>query len=509
MNMGSLLSRLTEYDKKVMNRYIDLYAADDNLGRIKHKKSIETIFEHWAENKENLGKMFPEDKLTIEEEVFYKKDINQIYAEMDKSDIISQFRDKLRAAWREYCATSGYTQHNAAWYNIADLVCNSSLVNNKYDYDPFTIYTADKPIKICQGMKASRAIIKVAETIGMSAADIEEFRLEHSRLLNDVEVHGKMVFSIHPMDFMTMSDNDCRWHSCMSWTNSGEYRQGTVEMMNSPYIVEAYIASDRPYCFDANDPDLMWNNKKWRELFIVSSSCVMGIKGYPYWNRDLEKIALTKLKTLATEKLGYQYEDFIREFECMDDYSDPGTLTDEDGNYYYFSTEYMYNDFRYTHYGYIMSDGVMEIDINYSGPCQCMLCGHKWEVDNAEDLTCECCHDEIYTCEECGAEVNDVTCDPETGKYICWDCFRKKYAFDTFANQFIPVEDAALVEINYDNGVICYVYLRTQWLTDHWVEGIQELDDGQRIVVNEETWKELRCTYLDETRYTDEIELPF
>ena len=431
--MDNLLSRLTEYDKKVMNRYIDLYAADDNLGRINHKQSIEIIFKHWAENKETLGKMFPDDKLTIEEEIFYKKDAEQIHAEMDNSDIISHFRDKMRVAWKKYCATSGYSQHGAAWYNIADLICNSSLANNKYDYDSFTIYTADKPVKICQGMKASRAIIKLAETIGMPAADIEEFRLEHSRLLNDVEVHGKMIFSIHPMDFMTMSDNDCRWHSCMSWTNSGEYRQGTVEMMNSPYVVEAYIASDRLYCFDDNDPSLMWNNKKWRELFIISSDCIMGIKGYPYWNRDLEKIALTKLKTLATEKLGYHYEDNIREFNCEDDYSDSGTLIDENGNYYYFSTDMMYNDFRYTHYGYIMSDGAMNVDLCYSGPSQCMLCGKKWEVDNTGDLTCEHCYNEIYICEKCGDETSSVTYDIETGKIVCWDCFRKKDAFDDFA----------------------------------------------------------------------------
>lgn len=485
MNMGNLLSRLTEYDKKVMNRYIDLYAADDNLGRIKHKASIETIFKHWAENKEELSKMFPEDKLTIEEEIFYKKDTEQIYAEMDDSEIIFHFRNKMCSAWNNYCANSGYSQHGMAWYNLADLICNSSLTNNKYDYDSFTIYTADKPVKICQGMKASRAIIKVAETIGMPAADIEEFRLEHSRLLNDVEVHGKMVFSIHPMDFMTMSDNDCRWHSCMSWTNNGEYRQGTVEMMNSPYAVEAYIASDRPYCFDDNDPDLIWNNKKWRELFIVSADCIMGIKGYPYWSRDLEKIALTKLKALATEKLGYQYEDSIREFNSEDDYSDPGTLVDENGNYYYFSTDMMYNDFRYTHYGYIMSD---DVDFCYSGPSQCMLCGKKWEVNNAEDLTCEHCHDEIYTCEKCGAEVDNVTYDSEIGKFVCWDCFREKYVYDDFSGTFIRVEDAALIEIEYGNGTTRNAYVRTQWLTDHWIDGLQELDNGERLVIDWEAW---------------------
>lgn len=503
--MNNLLARLTEYDKKVMNRYIDLYAADDNLGRIKHKASIETIFQYWAENKEELSKMFPEGKLTIEEDIYYKKDSDQIYAEMDESDIISHFRDKMRSAWAKYCTSFGYSQSTLTWYNLADLICNSSLANNKYEYDSFTIGSVDKPVKICSGMKASRAIIKVAETIGMPAADIEEFRLEHSRLLNDVEVHGKMVFSIHPMDFMTMSDNDCRWHSCMSWTNSGEYRQGTVEMMNSPYIVEAYIASDKPYCFDDNDPSIMWNNKKWRELFIVSSRCIMGIKGYPYWSRDLEKIALAKLRTLATEKLGYHYEDSIREFNCEDDYSDPGTLFDADGNYYYFSTEFMYNDFRYTHYGYLAADDDIKVDINYSGPCQCMLCGDKWEIDNAEYLTCEHCHDVIYTCKKCGNEVDNVTYDQETGKQICWECQREKYAYDDFADTYIHIEDAALIEINYGNGITRKAYVRTDWLTNHWIDGMQELDDGQRIVIDWETWMKLYRTYRDEIYRVDEV----
>lgn len=501
MNMGNLLSRLTEYDRKVMNRYIDLYAADDNLGRIKHKKPIDTIFKTWAEKKEHLGKMFPDNALTIEEDISYQKDVNQAYAEIDNSDVIYQFRGIMQLAWSRYSAVNPSAGGRDTWYSISDLLANSSLARNKYEYESFTIYTPNKPITISSGMKTSRAIIKVAETIGVDPQAIEDFRIEHSRLLNDTEVHGKMVFSIHPMDFMTMSDNDCRWHSCMSWTNCGEYRQGTVEMMNSPYVVEAYITSDEPYCFDENDPYMTWNNKKWRELFIVNSDCIMGIKGYPFWSRDLEKIALAKLKALATDKLGYQYRDEIQELECEDDYCDPGDLIDEDGNHYFFETEYMYNDFRYNHYGYLSDNFRADKTISYSGPSQCMLCGNVWEIFQAEDITCDECQKEIYFCPVCGTETTEAVYNPYTKSYMCWNCFNSKYCYDAIAGDTILLEDAAMLEVRGEYGLARKIYVRTSWLSDHWIDGIQELDDGQRIVITPSILRSLQRIYTQETLY--------
>lgn len=508
MNMGNLLSRLTEYDRKVMNRYIDLYAADDNLCLIKHKKSIDTIFKTWAEKKETLSKMFPDNALTIEEDICYKKDVNQIYADIDASEIIHEFRCTMRNAWTKYMDVNPSAGDRDTRYYISDLLANSSLANNKYEYESFTIYPPNKPITISSGMKTSRAIIKIAETIGVNPQAIEDFRIEHSKLLNDTEVHGKMVFSIHPMDFMTMSDNNCRWHSCMSWTNRGEYRQGTVEMMNSPCVVEAYITSDDPYCFDDNDPYMTWNNKKWRELFIVNSDCIMGIKGYPYWSRDLEKIALAKLKTLATDKLGYQYRDKTQELYCEDDYCNPGDLIDYNGNHYFFESEYMYNDFRYSHYGYLSDDFCADKTINYSGPSQCMLCGRLWEIDQAEDITCDNCQQDIYLCSECGVETTNAIYNPYTKSYMCWNCFNDRYVCDGISGDTILKEDAAMLEVQDNYGYIMRkIHVRTSWLSSHWVDGIQELDDGQRLIITPSILRTLQKIYEQEISYNDD--LPF
>ena len=75
---------------------------------------------------------------------------------------------------------------------------------------------------------------------------------------------------------MTMSDNANNWSSCMRWTDRsggvdhGDYCAGTLECMNSPYIIIAYLHNPKHSfelsLYDCND--WQWNSKQWRELFI-------------------------------------------------------------------------------------------------------------------------------------------------------------------------------------------------------------------------------------------------
>ena len=54
----------------------------------------------------------------------------------------------------------------------------------------------------------------------------------------------------------------------MSWFEKGEYRQGTVEMMNSECVVVAYLESTT----NMTIRDGEWNSKRWRELFVVDEN---------------------------------------------------------------------------------------------------------------------------------------------------------------------------------------------------------------------------------------------
>ena len=101
----------------------------------------------------------------------------------------------------------------------------------------------------------------MAQLNGQSLEEFEDFRIKHSRILSEKEFIGRLSLSIHPLDFMTMSDNDSDWSSCMSWRTCGSYRRGTVEMMNSPCVVVAYLSASKPMVLDRGS-HFKWNIKK-------------------------------------------------------------------------------------------------------------------------------------------------------------------------------------------------------------------------------------------------------
>ena len=93
-------------------------------------------------------------------------------------------------------------------------------------------------------------------------AIFEQMRIKHSQILNKKRLKGTLCLSIHPLDYITISDNNCDWDSCMTWTGDdcpGEYRLGTLEMMNSPSVVVAYLDSKEPY--HPLDDGRAWSNK--------------------------------------------------------------------------------------------------------------------------------------------------------------------------------------------------------------------------------------------------------
>jgi hypothetical protein len=99
-------------------------------------------------------------------------------------------------------------------------------------------------VTITLGMKFMKALGKVVEAYNLDQEMFEEFRIAHSQILNDKKLSGRLCLSIHPLDYMTMSDNESDWGSCMSWREGGCYRRGTVEMMTSPVVVVAYLKSE-------------------------------------------------------------------------------------------------------------------------------------------------------------------------------------------------------------------------------------------------------------------------
>ena len=328
---------------------------------------------------------------------------------------------------------------------IMDNMFSSALCTGKWTVsvtfnDGFTVTRGSK---ILHTLNRLNNHFKIA-----TKEEYDAYSQKISTYFNQKKVKGTFNLSIHPLDYMTMSDNNSSWTSCMSWVENGCYRRGTLEMMNSPIVVVGYLASDRsPFYFDG----YTWNNKKWRVLYIVDNNIITSIKSYPYYNENLIRAGLDKLRELA----GPDYEGLQK----TDDNNFEVKLNEDTSVSLAFRTDSMYNDFGCDtiHFFYpnkaalaAREKSFVTIRINYSGNSCCVWCGrpttsddYDLDEEDSEGLLvcdecdnsrkCDCCGDRIYGDE--GTWVgNEYVCQYCLDNHYIWSELEEEYCYDGDAN---------------------------------------------------------------------------
>jgi hypothetical protein len=408
-----LLRQLSANDKTMIKSWIDDYA-----GGPYHKgerASIDTLLRYWNGAKADLYKLFGNQFILEKDVEFLKREADmssEIYASMHGWG--DQPMNEFYQAFYDW-----YWDKAERRYRWESLMFPEVLAENVYHGESFAIPTPDgKEIKVQEGTKPLRTLAKIAAAYDLKG--FEDFRLGHSRILNQKKLGGRLCLSIHPMDYVTMSDNECDWDSCMSWRNDGCYRRGTVEMMNSQYVVVAYLKAteDMPY------REWKWSNKKWRMLFIVDPQCIAGVKGYPYQHDELSKLCLDWLADLADKNMGWSYFPDNHAYDYYDPIPQEGGF--DNGYRVDFSTDYMYNDFdSCTHWIRLGRGADRTIFINYSGVANCMWCGdiqNFGDEDEAETLVCDKCWD-VAWCYHCDSRYEREDMYEVDGEYLCEYCY--------------------------------------------------------------------------------------
>ena len=315
---------------------------------------------------------------------------------------------------------------------IARLLQLDSIANNKFTGESFSITLPNgKEFKINSGCKVMKTLAKIADAFNLPG--FEDFRICQSYVTNTKMIKSDLTLSIHPLDYMTMSDNECGWHSCMSWEDEGCYRQGTVEMMNSPCVVVAYI-SDKNTMPIGNDGE--WNNKRWRQLFIVNKDVIFSIKSYPYADNNITEYVMNWLKTLAEKNMGWSYG---QETPIHWTYNDQLIAGDQPFKIS-FHTNLMYNDVGSIsyHHMYYNNTKVMPNSyiIDYSGDSQCMWCG-SIEGLCEDSLACDSCSG-ISICSDCGERIYEDEIYYIGDNKYCESCYREYMAICDFCNDDFP-----------------------------------------------------------------------
>lgn len=445
----NLIDVLTDKEIQMMNEYRRNFATPygddrccDDTSITGHYIDSREILKPWAKAKEPLYHMFG-DKLIVEKEVQFDVATEVIEANLrkmikDRQNIFNiRNEETIQKAYHFYVKfCEAFHDESLTWreYNsIENLISFYTLARNKYSYNDCVIFD----IKFQCGTKPMKLIEKVARHYGILDEGFEEFRLIHSLGLNNKKSKGVLCLSIHPLDYMTMSDNESGWASCMSWRNDGCYRQGTVEMMNSPTVVVGYLKTVEPvhYCGTTE-----WNNKKWRQLFIVDEDIITGVKQYPTAHDDLRDACLDMLRDFAGAEKYSDEKVILPEHEEFHRFNYKENGVEKSKRIYFgFETDYMYNDFgSVSDLPIYLGLNVEDDDrtwVNYSGQCQCMCCGSTTNGLHSDTLLCDYCYEEEEPtyCQHCGDRLyNEDDMYYLDGEYYCYHCFceRRRYVIN-------------------------------------------------------------------------------
>ena len=454
---------LTAQDKEYITEYIEKWGGINSP--IKLKAPLNYILREWNKSKQTLFNIFGE-KLMLEKEIQVEdgdnKKIREINNYLSSLNPGTNFINSVRKLF-EFNST--YFENTYATYNLTRA---NQLFTNRVAKE-FSYRNKDgKVIKVPEGAKVMRVLQKIAKEFDLP--DFEIFRNHISRITEIRKSKIKFTLSIHPLDYMTMSDNANGWESCMNWTQGpGSYRAGTIEMMNSPMVVVAYITT-KPY-YPANT-SIEWTSKSWRELIIVHPNTICSVKSYPYYNIAFDKALVNWLADLVEEKTEWRYNR-KKPQENLESCSDIKAWQDKEDkdNYFllHFETNEMYNDFGNTdNYGIFSinppDNKYHTSTINYSGLMTCMCCGENgyWS-DDTETVICEDCEPSIYCC-CCDERVNTNDAIEVDGEWVCEDCYNDLHRCmccedahfeDDLTLMFVGHIDNQTINIDYDEHYIC------------------------------------------------------
>lgn len=421
---------LTPEDKETIKDYISIYAGAEVA-------NLHITLNEWNKNKKTLYKALGHNlrvKIPIEMEktdVDFDKELSEVYHQ-----IFPPYRQSYDAYISAIERAENKVKLNEKLCLVDDLIlflqklrdnrkiCFDDIIcvgwlfnydNIRYGYikdlprftvNKYCFKFDNREMTIEPGQKIIKTIQKVLNFYGydMSNGLFEEFRNKVSNITTSSNIKSNLVLSIHPIDYMTMSDNDCGWSSCMSWKNNGMYSDGTIEMMNSNMIIVAYLESDNQFIVNNH----IIPNKSWRTLLYVHKNILVAGKSYPYHNSELDKKVLEELYKLVNKNLKWDYK--YKEQEYKDLYSYLPNEEDQINNLWVSKKQIvivtghaMYNDLLedkdsvYFCYRNIPKKGMV---LNASGKNTCLICGLQHYGTTSEKI-CNSCK-ENYSCCNCG-----------------------------------------------------------------------------------------------------------
>lgn len=391
-----------------------------------------TLLKNWYDAKKRFidamgGKLIYETQETVNFELSQKEQYKKV----------SNFRDTL----------------NDVYHNPELAAFLMKQKNGFFSNAVVEEYTTNGGTKIPKGMK----LVKAFKFFESDPITLNEIQSEASRLIQENKVEGILCISVHPLDFLSASENTYNWRSCHAL--DGDYRSGNLSYMCDTNTVICYLKSAKGgnVRLPAFPPDLLWNSKKWRMLLYINTSnnCMFAGRQYPFFCNN----ALDLIKPIAIEL-----------FNLQSRYGWSAWHDDQITQYYYNNGEdndysHSYNNIIYiNHRFHILNKFIKdESELHYNDllksscytPYYCWANDNAWEpmkifrigskpvcpicergiITYTDSLCCSDCYEQIDDnedcivgeCEICGHTIyEDERCGTIDGLFICQHCMEEQ-----------------------------------------------------------------------------------
>ena len=288
-----------------MQKKFDLQDIQSKFNRIvkysqnlKGEVNTDALFKDWVNNKAVFinkwdGKLIKE----LGEVTFHLSDEQRAKA-------VSNVIDQIEYLYRE----SGLGYPDFRFDDLVNFILENqdnffqNIVNNEW--------VNGDGITVPKGMKILRAF---------------KFFCKDKDLLNDIQsvasmaiqndkVSGILCMSVHPLDFLSVSENAHNWRSCHAL--DGEYRAGNLNYMADDCTVICYLKSDHKHSLPRFPEDIKWNSKKWRMLLFFDDTYnfMMAGRQYPFFENSL----LLPIKHEVEKMFEGKFSGWFDEYKTMD-----------------------------------------------------------------------------------------------------------------------------------------------------------------------------------------------
>lgn len=410
------------------NEYLNLVkeAMDVNL---QGSASAERLLKDWSKNKKHFFTKFGNQSIISTEEI--SLDVTDEY-------VVSNDFNKFRNRISDYCESEFQTECIKSFLqfgagregfkdNIVNFDWNSKSIELFYkaDLDCKPTYSVNK------GAKFSRALRNFFDLRGEDK-DEQEMRLKGLQDLYSTfrqnfssKSKGKLFLSIHPLDYITMSDNNHNWSSCHNFSE-GDYRIGNLNYMADKTTLVAYFCTDDNFDEELYIlPNTKWNSKRWRVLVhleeIDGKLVIIYNRQYPFKSdvliQELDKLLVKTYKTSAPSTfMEYGDSRLGNKILYQTGYDTCHYVDIGMGNSYVrIANEYL-------------EDKALIHRMTIGEPVYCIECGEHI-THRGHSGYCDHCTDEWY-CEDCDGFYSggDMIYIESEDRYVCYDCYENFYA---------------------------------------------------------------------------------